>query len=141
MYGQQFLTQGRATIDMDLRYNRLTSFDDSVLLLYDLCVQINIVFYVQLLYNVQLDQNPFNCSCQNSYNLLTFVQQSIANNQLDQTRTIFNAKCASPDKYKGKSIFTFTSTQTDQSCAGSTPFTALNCPLNPTTTTTATGKI
>ncbi len=107
LYNQQFLTQGRATIDMDLRYNRLTSFDDSVLKLYDLCTKVNIVFYMQLLYNVQLDQNQFNCSCQNSYNLLTFVQQSLTN-ELDRSQTIFNAKCSSPDKYKGNSIFTFT---------------------------------
>ena len=138
LYGQSFLTQGRATIYMDLRYNNLKSFDDSILLLYDLCAQINIVFYMQLLYNFQLEQNQFNCSCQNSYNLLSFVQQSIANQQLDPSQTIFNAKCAFPDQYKGRSIFTFTSIQTDSSCFGASPFSNLNCPLS---STTQTGKI
>ena len=136
LFGQSFLTQGRATIYMDLRYNNLKSFDDSILLLYDLCAQINIVFYMQLLYNLQLEQNQFNCSCQNSYNLLSFVQQSIASQQLDPSQTIFNAKCAFPDQYKGRSIFTFTSIQTDSSCFGATPLSNLNCPLIPITTTT-----
>ena len=55
LYGQSFLTQGRNTINMDLRYNNLKSFDDSILRLYDLCAQINVVFYMQLLYNLKLE--------------------------------------------------------------------------------------
>ena len=93
---------------------------------------------MQLLYNLNLEQNQFNCSCQNSYNLLSFVQQSIASQQLDPSKTIFNAKCAFPAQYNGRSIFTFTSIQTDSSCLGATPFSNLNCPLS---TTTQQGKI
>ena len=75
--GQQFLTQGRDVVKLDLRYNNITKFDDSVIQFYNLCTRQDIVFYLQILYQMKLDQNPFDCSCKNSYNLLTFVQQSI----------------------------------------------------------------
>ena len=139
LYGQSFFSQGRAVVNIDLSYNKLTKFDDTVLQFYSLCTRQDIVYYLQLLYKLNLNQNPFDCSCQSSYNLLSFVQQSISITALDPNNIVFNAACQTPAKYKGLSIFTFANTNTDTLCIGSTPFTAgINCPLVTTTTTTTT---
>ncbi len=110
---------------IDLRYNNLTSFDDSILSAYFICQNYQLAYFLVLMSAVRIDQNPLSCSC-SSYNLLTDVAQ--LNQSLLLTRSnLFKALCTAPSQYQGLSIFNFTAAST---C---TSYPLNNCQVTTTT--------
>ena len=119
---------------VDFRYNQITKFDDSVLLLYSVCNINAFVYFLKLLQKMRVDANPLVCSC-SSYNMLAYYQTYITSPQYIQliSNNIFLPTCASPSNYAGLSIYSFTSIT---NCPSSLSFNNV-CPSSTTTTTTA----
>jgi Leucine-rich repeat (LRR) protein len=131
---EQFFPQLRKTNLIDMRYNRLTTFDDSTLKLYNICNKVELTFFIQLLYSMRLDENPFVCSCENSFNLLNYIKELVKENGISLSNYIFLGICQSPAEYSGQSIFNFVG---PNACNG-VAFSAANCPIRTTTTSTTT---
>ena len=115
---------------VDFRYNLITNFDDSVLVLYSVCNINAFAYFLRLLQRIRIDSNPLDCSC-SSYNMLSFYQTYISSTQYITliSNNIFLPVCASPSNYAGKSIYQFTSIST---CPSSLSFNNI-CPITTTT--------
>lgn len=119
---------------VDLRYNDLTRFDDSILSSYSICKASDLAYFFYLMSPVLLDQNPFNCSC-SSYNMLMFYQTLSSSSAISQTSNIFKATCFTPSLYLGKNIFSFTNSNTCTS-SGNVPI-VYSCQTTTTVSTSA----
>jgi hypothetical protein len=118
---------------VDVRFNKLTAFDDQTLKLYSVCTQETFNIFISLFSRLLLDNNPLSCSCSASYNLLTFFKAYSQNYVLSSLNQLYLARCAS-EEYAGLSIFSFAS---PSSCTSSGQlFFGKNCGYQPTTTTT-----
>ena len=117
---------------VDFRYNLITKFDDSVLVLYSVCNINAFAYFLQLLQKIRIDSNPLDCSC-SSYNLLSFYQTYISSTQYLKliSNNIFLPVCATPTNYFNRSIYQFTSIST---CPSSLSFNNV-CPTTTTITT------
>lgn len=125
-----------ATI-VDLRYNYLARFDDSILTSYGLCTAQDLSYFFYLMNVVRIDQNPLNCSC-SSYNMLMFYQTLLSSQSIALSSNLFKATCLYPSQYIGLSIFNFTS---PDSCSSiSTPL-ANSCQITTTPATLSTESI
>ncbi|CAF0998000.1 unnamed protein product, partial [Brachionus calyciflorus] len=116
---------------IDLRFNNLTSFDDSLLRLFSICTPNEFYKFLQIFNKFQLDFNNFNCNCQSSFNLLKFFQAYITKYTITNTDYIFFLKCSTPVNFHDKNIFSFTDPNI---CASeSRDFTELTCGYKTTT--------
>jgi hypothetical protein len=107
IYSKSFYPQLPLMDILDLRYNRIVHFDDSLLRLYSVCNYTKANFFLHLLYRVRIDQNPLICSCQGSYNLLKYTQSLYRDGAISLDENLFMARCASPPEYASSSIFFF----------------------------------
>jgi Leucine-rich repeat (LRR) protein len=100
---QQFYPRLAYIQTFDLSNNQLQYFNDQTILkLYKLCDYIKFTIWLHLMYHVRLDNNPFQCDCSQSFNLLQFYSNANTSNVINTDQYLFrSAKCSSPSKYNG----------------------------------------
>ena len=91
---------------IDLSNNMLTSFDDDVLIEYNICKSADLGIFLNLMQPVLLTSNTFDCSC-NSYNLLMFYQVLTSASGVYASSQIIKAVCGTPAQFQGLNIFSF----------------------------------
>lgn len=100
---------------IDLTHNQITRFDDSVLQMYSVCSQLAYTFFIQFLYNMTLTDNPLQCSCGDSFNMISWSKVGISNyqanptgnNGLNPSMRVFQNSICQAGSFLGKSALNF----------------------------------
>jgi hypothetical protein len=100
----------------DLSNNQISQFDDHVLGIYRVCDTFSMTFFIQLLYNMTLANNPLNCDCTKSYNMNKMTGQLVNAQALDTTTIIFKAKCVTGASVGNGSAIYFLSNIASSGC-------------------------
>ena len=120
---------------IDLRNNLITTFDDSVLELYNICDALSFTWFVQYQYNMTIQNNPIRCVCAGSFNMITWsaaLTKIPGLSGLDASQLIFRAQC-----FSGDSVGSVISFAPISGCQASSSSYHLKCPSSVVTRTTA----
>lgn len=126
-------TQIMSAIRIDLGFNKLTYFDDELLRLFSICGPSEFSYFIQLFKKLNIDGNPFTCSCKRSFNLLRFYQIYMSTSPNVNDVRLFAASCTWPNEYFNFNIFSFENYIVCQNEVAT--FTPGNCNTDVTTTT------
>lgn len=106
----------------------MKSFDDEFLAKFSVCSSAEFVHFMDLFKQFRLVNNPIECSCTGSFNLLRFYQEYAREHLIPAhflNERLFSTRCSTPVTYVDKSIFTFVNPAVCQTTG--TPFSTLNC--------------
>ena len=111
-----------------LNDNLINKLGDEFIATYGLCNETKLLSFLRSNINYQLNGNMIECSCNDSFNLLSFIQRlSLDSSNFYKNSSLYSVKCSQMSEYYGKSILDF---QSVSLCSNySNRFTSKNCPV------------
>ena len=96
--------------------------------MFSVCTANEFTHFFNIFKQFRLSNNPIECSCQQSYNILRFYQAYASENLIPANfinERLVSTRCHTPATYSGHSIFAFVNPAVCE--PSSTPFTISNC--------------